>query len=309
MRIPLITLLLDFLHGNRLIIFNTREIVRHLSVKIGERSSLNYENLQLARHYVVQKFREYGANPVEETYDYNGKEFANIIVEIPGKARREQDEIIIVGAHYDTVSGSRGANDNASGISALVECYRILSRHRIKRTIRLVAFTLEEPPHFNSREMGSSIYACQCVKRKENISMMICLDMIGYAGLFVKQDYPVKEMKDRYPATGDFLAVASLPSYAQYAFMFKKIFNGSAAGKIHDIIAPASVDGINLSDHMSFHKSGIPAILISDTGHFRNKNYHTENDTENTINYWFLAHNILHISRSVREIANRKKIP
>ncbi|HEY1405369.1 MAG TPA: M28 family peptidase [Spirochaetota bacterium] len=310
MRIPLLTFFLDFLHGNRLIIFNSREIVRTLSVRIGERTPRQYDNLQKSRQYIASKFIEYGTKPIEETYHHEGKEYANILVEIPGK-RRGCDEVLIVGAHYDTVEGSCGANDNATGIAALLEIYRILSRHRYKRTIRFVAFTLEEPPHFNSESMGSIIHSTRCAKRKDRISMMISLDMLGFAGLFVKQEYPSEDMRNRYPATGDFLAVASLPSHAQYAFTFKKIFNkhGGGSARIHDFVAPASVQGINSSDHMSFHKFGIPSILVSDTGHYRNKNYHTENDTENTVNYWFLSANILQLSQTIRDLANRKKIP
>jgi Zn-dependent M28 family amino/carboxypeptidase len=308
MHIPFITSLFDLLNGNRLIIFNSRDIVRTLAVKIGDRSAARYENLQQTRQYVIDMFVSYGARPVEEKFTHDGKEFANIVVELPGR-RKSRDEIIVVGAHYDTVEGSCGANDNASGVAALLESYRIMSRMKLKRTIRFVAFTLEEPPFFGTDRMGSMIHAEQCVKTKEKISLMVSLDMLGYASLFVKQEYPMEHMKDQYPATGDFLAVAALPSYSQYAFLFKRVFNKHSHDKIHDIVAPASVGGINLSDHMAFHKFGIPAIMVCDTGVYRNKNYHTEHDTEDTINYWFLAHNIRHICQALRDIANEDSIP
>ena len=157
--------------------------------------------------------------------------------------------------------------------------------------------------------MGSMVHASQCVEKKENISLMISLDMIGFAGIFLRQDYPLEDMKETYPATGNFLAVAALPSNARYAMLFRDIYNRHSRDKIHDIIAPASIEGINLSDHMSFHRYGFPSIVLSDTGAYRNRHYHTENDTEPTINYPFLANNVRHIATAIRELANSKKIP
>ncbi len=310
MRIPIVSLFFDFLHGNRGIMFNARSIIRTLSVKIGERSPQMHDNLQKSRKFIVGKFIEYGAEPVEETYLLQKREYANIIAEIPAKSRKS-GEIILIGAHYDTVEGSCGANDNASGIAALLEIYRMLSSHRHARTIRFVAFTLEEPPHFNSETMGSMVHASKYKKKKEKIAIMISLDMLGFGGLFVKQQYPTEDMRKRYPGKGNFLSIASLPSYATYAYTFKKVFNHHCKSreKIHDIVAPASVHGINCSDHLSFHKHGIPAILISDTGHYRNEYYHTQHDTESTINYRFLSRNILQLSRAIRELADKPDIP
>ena len=310
MSLSFITNVLDYLHGNRTIIFNSRSIIQILAKKIGDRSASNYENLEKTRVFIIEMFQKYGALPAEEKYTVDGREFANIIVEIPGK-RKFRDEIIIIGAHYDTIEGSAGANDNATGIAGLIELYRILSKHTYQRTIRFIAFTLEEPPYFNSDSMGSMVHAARCVKKKEKISLMISLDMLGFAGRFVKQIYPLEEMKDKYPVNGDFLSVTALPSFSQYAFMLKKIYNAHALknNKIHEFVAPASIEGINLSDHMSFHKHGFPAVMITDTGFYRNKSYHTEYDTEDTINYRFLAENIYTLSQTIKDVLNKKSIP
>jgi len=311
MRIPLISLFFDFLHGNRGIMFNARAIIRTLSIKIGERSPRMHENLEKSRKFIVGKFIEYGGAPVEETYMLQKREYANIIAEIPAKSKKKNPGIILVGAHYDTVEGSCGANDNASGMAALLEIFRILSSHRYLRTIRFVAFTLEEPPHFNSETMGSMVHASGYRRSKEKIAMMISLDMLGFGGLFVKQQYPTEDMKKRFPDKGDFLTIAALPSHATYAYAFKKAFNHHCKSKekIHDVVAPASVHGVNCSDHLSFHRYGIPAILVSDTGHYRNENYHTCNDTENTINYRFLSRNIQKLAEAIQEVANKHDIP
>ena len=305
-----ITPFIDFIHGNRTIILNSRETIIHLSREIGERSPAKYESLNAARDYIIERLHALGAQPFLESYSFERKEYSNIIVEIPGK-KRNKNEVIIIGAHYDTVENTPGANDNGTGIAAILELYRLLSRHKTRRTIRLAAFTLEEPPFFNTDRMGSMVHACRCTEEKHNILLMASIDMIGFAGRFVKQEFPAGTEKGKYPASGDFLSVAALPSHSQYAFLWKKIYNTYATkrNRIFEIIAPASVDGMNLSDHTSFHKNGIPALFITDTGYYRNKTYHTDQDTEDTINYRFLAANILNIYHTVRDIANRKKLP
>jgi Zn-dependent M28 family amino/carboxypeptidase len=304
MNIPIITRCADLIHIHRKIIKSAKNTVETLSVQIGERSSVVYENIEKARQYIYDTFAEMGGHPSYDFYTVEGKQYANIVVEIEGKGKRK-NEIVIIGAHYDTVEGSSGANDNATGIAGLLELYRILSQHKTGRTIRLVAFTLEEPPYFNSECMGSMVYASRCAKKAEIVSLMVSLDMIGYGGMFVKQNYPFEEMKNKYPTTGDFLSVATLPCYSSQAFLWKKLFNQYAKNKLHEFVAPASVEGISYSDHLSFHKMGYPSLLISDTGLYRNENYHTENDTVDTVNFRFLAENIVNIGHTIIDIANR----
>ena len=301
---------IDFIHGNRRIILDSRETILHLSGNIGDRSIARYDKLTEARDYITERFLSLGAKPCFESYTVDGKEYSNIIVEIPGK-KRSAGEIIIIGAHYDTVENTPGANDNGTGIAALLELYRLLSRHKARRTIRLVAFTLEEPPFFSTEQMGSRVHACRCTEEKHDIKLMISIDMIGFAGRFVKQEFPVGTEKGKYPQTGDFLAVAALPSHSQYACLWKKTYNTHATrrNRIYEIIAPASVEGMNLSDHTSFHKNGFPSLLLTDTGFYRSRNYHSEQDTEATINYRFLAANIKNIFHTLKDIANRKELP
>lgn len=305
-----ITPFFDFLLGNRKVLLNSRETILYLSKKIGDRSPSQYDSLNSAKDYLISRFHAMGAEPLLESYTVDGREYTNIIIEIPGK-KRSRNEIVIIGAHYDTVEGTPGANDNATGIAALIELYRLLSKHPMRRTVRLVAFTLEEPPFFNTDGMGSMVHACRCLNEKHNIVLMVSIDMIGFGGRFVKQEYPLGGMEGKYPSTGNFLSVAALPSHSQYAFLWKKHYNTHASkrNRIFEIVAPASVDGMNLSDHTSFHKSGFPSLLITDTGFYRNKTYHTEYDTEDTINYGFLAENITNIYHTVRDIVNRKTLP
>lgn len=290
----------------RLILRNSREIIRHLSVDLGERTLARYENLERARKFIREYFVKNGQNPVEETYMVDGKEVANIVAEIKGFD--QPDSVIILGAHYDTVEETPGADDNATAISTLLELHRLLSRFTFKRTIRFVAFTLEEPPYFSTEQMGSWVHARGCRKRKENIELMICLEMLGYGGKNCTQTYPMEIASKVFPVKGDFLVVVSLPSSSQYTYLWKKIYNSHASRKIFELIGPASVPGISLSDHYSFWKHGFPGIMLTDTAFYRNKNYHTPDDCYETINFKFLSQNIMDCFMALRDLLNMDKL-
>ena len=281
-----------------------RDHVYFLSKDLGERSLREYDNLNHAGYYIKDYISEFGYHAHEEKYEVEGKDVANIIVEIPGTDLA--NEIIIIGAHYDTVEDSPGADDNGSAIAGLLEVYRLLSPHRYRRTIRFVAFTLEEPPHFSSENMGSMVNATNCRKRNENIVLMICLEMIGYGGRDRKQRFPIPEMKKTYAhlSHGDFMAVVALPSSGRYAQLWRDKYNSHADVKIHDFVGPASIPGLDLSDHRSFVHNEYPAIMLTDTGQYRNRNYHTRDDLPESLNYWFLADNIMNIYYTLTDLLN-----
>jgi len=286
---------------------NCLDIVRHLSVEIGERAHANYENLVRTRDYIKGRFTAAGANPVEQEYTAEGRKVSNIVVEIPGS--RSPERVIVVGAHYDTVEGTPGADDNATAVAGLLEMHRLLSAHRPARTVRFVAFTLEEPPFFSSDLMGSMQYAKSCEKRKDPIDFMICLEMLGFGGRWVKQSYPFEDMRKNYPSSGNFLAVVSLPSSSEFAYLWKNTWNTHSRKKILDMIGPSSVPGISFSDHYSFNRHGFKSIMLTDTAFFRNTNYHTEKDTIDTLNFRFLSYNIWYSYLTLLDIANREVLP
>jgi Zn-dependent M28 family amino/carboxypeptidase len=281
---------------------NTKSILHHLSVDIGERSIRKYDNLQRARQFIIDYFTRYGAVPVEETYTAADHEVSNIIAEIKGTER--PDEIILVGAHYDTIEDTPGADDNASGIAGLLEMFRLLSGSRYRKTVRFVAFTLEEPPFFTTELMGSMQHAASCKKKKLNIELMVCLEMLGVGSRRCHQDYPVNHNRQEYPVYGNYISVISLPSNAESVYLWKKAYNNHARCKIYEYIGPASIPGMDLSDHGSFIKSGYRAIMISDTGFYRNKNYHTPEDTYETINFKFLTDIVYTSHAALRDLLN-----
>jgi Zn-dependent M28 family amino/carboxypeptidase len=202
------------------------------------------------------------------------------------------------------VEGSPGADDNASAIAAILELYRLMSPYQFRRTVRFVAFTLEEPPFFSTEQMGSMQYASNCKKRKDQIDLMICLEMVGFASRKCHQEFPMIQVKREYPKHGNFFSVVSLPSAAMYVHQWKRLYNDSTSHKIFDFVGPASIPGMDLSDHNSFIKAGYPALMLTDTGFYRNKNYHTARDTIDTINFSFLSRNIWDTYLTLRELLN-----
>ncbi|HQL80970.1 MAG TPA: M28 family peptidase [Spirochaetota bacterium] len=279
---------------------NARDILHYLSVELGERTIRKYQNLEQARDYIKDYFSRYGYKPREETYTAAGVKVSNVIAEIPGT--EFPGSIILVGAHYDTIEDTPGADDNTSGIAALLEIYRLLAVRRYRKTVRFVAFTLEEPPFFSTELMGSMVNAVNCRKRKDSIELMVCLEMVGFASRRCPQDYPLNHKHKEYPVCGNYISVISLPSNADSVYRWKKIYNNHARCKIFEYIGPASIPGMDLSDHMSFIRSGYPAIMISDTGFYRNKNYHSPDDTIDTINFKFMADVIVDSTAALRDV-------
>jgi len=286
----------------KLILNNAEEHVRFLAVELGERTLREYDHLNQAKYYIKDYFAQFGHEATEQKYMANGMEVGNVIAEIRGFD--QPDNIIVIGAHYDTVEDTPGADDNGSAVAGLLEIYRLLSEFQFKKTIRFVAFTLEEPPFFSSDLMGSMQYATMCKKNKDNIEMMICLEMIGYADKKYVQEFPFEDMKRDKPPRGDYLGVFSLPSCRPLVTFWKDMYNAHAKRKIFDIVGPASIPGIDLSDHRSFIKNGYPSFMLSDSGYYRNKNYHQESDTADSLNYNFIAENIHNIYITLKEMLN-----
>lgn len=285
------------------IIRNTKDIIHHLSVDIGERTIRKYENLDRTRRYIIDYFTRYGFAPREETYTAAGQRVSNIITEIRGTEFPEN--IILVGAHYDTIEDTPGADDNASGIAALLELFRLLSGCRFKKTVRFVAFTLEEPPFFSTELMGSMVHAKNCRKRKDKIDLMVCLEMMGFGSRRCHQDYPINHNRVEYPVYGCYMSVISLPSNSMPVHEWTHVYNARARRKIYEYIGPASIPGMDLSDHMSFIRSGYPAIMLSDTGFYRNKHYHSPDDTYETINFRFLCDSIVNSREALKQLLDR----
>lgn len=267
---------------------NLEVTVRFLSEKIGPRSYQDLEKLERAAHYIEEKFFFHRCEIKRQTFKYRGNNYHNIIGEIKGKGRR--DEILIIGAHYDTVHGTPGADDNASGVAGLLELARLTSLKPPSRIIRFVAFTLEEPPLFKTRHMGSYIYAKSLKKEKARVEGMISLEMIGY---FCErkgcQYYPFPFFKWFYPEEGNFIAFVGNIASKAFTKRIKDEFKKASTLPVESINTVSLVPGVDFSDHSSFWSFGYPAFMITDTAFYRNPHYHSASDTANTLDYKRMA--------------------
>lgn len=279
---------------------NLTRHISYLADEIGERNVIAYEPLQKTAQYIEGNFKKAELQVKSQEYTVQMRKVRNLIAEIPGGAKAS--EIVVIGAHYDTVYDCPGADDNSSGVAALLELARIFNGSRPSRTIRFVAFVNEEPPWFQTDDMGSLVYAEQAHKLKENIVAAISIETIGmYSDAEGSQQYPAG-FKFLYPSKGNFIAfIGNLGSRglvrdALHSFRVSTKFpsEGSAV--------PAAIPGVGWSDHWSFWQEGYPAIMVTDTAIFRNPNYHEPTDKPDTLDYDRMARVVHGLVRVVTDL-------
>lgn len=266
---------------------NLEATVRLLSEEIGPRSYKDLEELDKTADHIEEKMISFGCNVNRQSFIFMENTYHNIIGELIGN---EDSEIIVIGAHYDTVPGTPGADDNASGIAGLLELARLNALEPSSKTVRFVAFTLEEPPLFKTRHMGSYIYAESLWKKKVKIEGMISLEMIGYyCDRKGCQYYPLHFFKWFYPEKGDFIAFVGNMSSKAFTKKAKNAFHKTATLSVESLNTISLVPGVDFSDHSSFWDFGYPAFMITDTAFYRNPHYHTAGDKADTLDFKRMA--------------------
>lgn len=276
--------------------------VRQLAQVIGERSVRRYENLAAAADYIEEKWREIGYRVERQTYRSGIFAVSNLVVEISGAGTH--GEIVVIGAHYDSVAGSPGANDNATGVAALLELSRLFHNKRPARTVRFVAFVNEEPPFYYSSGMGSRVYAKAARKKGENITAMLSLETMGYFSESPgSQRYPFP-LGFFYPDRGNFIGfVANLRSM-KLVGRAAELFRRNSDFPLQWTAAPGFLPGIGWSDHWSFWKEGYPAFMVTDTAPYRYPFYHSPFDTPDRIDYERLARVVMGLVGVVAGLAD-----
>lgn len=271
-----------------------------LSAEIGDRSIFKPDKLQEAAGYIIEQFESYGYQVQLQEYTVSNKIVKNIIVQKQGL--KKPDEIIIVGAHYDTCFNP-GANDNASAVAGLLELARCLSARPTGSTVKFIAFVNEEPPFFKTRNMGSRVYARSARARGENIKAVLVLEMIGYySNRPNSQRYP-PFFGLFYPNQANFICVVSNFRCRRLAKQVTSIFRKKTRFPIEKVVAFGFVSGIDFSDHYSFWKEGYPAVMITDTAFYRYSHYHQSTDTYEKLDYNSMAEVIEGLKGVIMEIA------
>jgi hypothetical protein len=281
-----------------------RRWIEYLALEIGPRPYSSSKLLRKVADSLSESFKNFGYNVDEQLYYYKGEIYYNICAS-PKTKRIEQGSVplLVVGAHYDTVSHSPGADDNASGIAGIMELARLISRDP-PPGVRLVAFALEEPPVFRTRYMGSFVYARRLKSSKASVRGAICLDMIGYFSDRPKsQSFPLFFMDRFYPNAGNFIALVGNTKSTKWTKEVKEAFSKGTDLPVESLNAPAIVVGIDFSDHRSFNRFGYPALLVTDTAFYRNRNYHRPSDMPKTLDCQRAAKVVDGLAHAVRTLA------
>ncbi|MBN2489510.1 MAG: M20/M25/M40 family metallo-hydrolase [Planctomycetes bacterium] len=287
--------------AERLLEERLRAHVEALAGQIGARSTARSAGLRQAEEYVATTFRELGHDVRADTYVADGLEVKNLEVGVSGRDRPE--EIVLVGAHYDAYLLGPGANDNGSGVAALLELARESRRWRPERTVRLVAFVNEEPPHFATSTMGSRVYARRARARGDRIVAMLALETIGYySDRPGSQRYP-PPFRWFYPDTGNFIGFVGNLGSRSLVRRAVAAFRRHAAFPSEGVAAPGWLTGIGWSDHRSFWEAGYPALMVTDTALFRYGHYHRPTDTPDRLDYASMARVVAGLGRVVEELA------
>jgi hypothetical protein len=238
----------------------------------------------VARHLEGQLLR-LGYPVHRQSFAAGGRMVRNIEVTI--EPTSAQAPTLVVGAHYDSVGGAPGANDNGTGAAAVLELARALAdlRRRSALRIRLVLFVNEEPPFFKTDRMGSLVYARALKRTGEPVLGMLSLETIGfYSDRPESQHYP-SPLGLLYPSTGKFVAFVGTTGSRSWVRHVTGAFRAAAAFPSEGGTAPAFLEGIDWSDHWSFGQVGIPAAMVTDTAPFRYPYYHTAADTPEKVDY------------------------
>jgi Zn-dependent M28 family amino/carboxypeptidase len=278
-----------------------REHVNALAVDIGPRTPSSHDSLVRAANYIHSIFEDVGLSVSEQDYQYYDQRVTNVLATVPATARAST--YYVVGAHYDTVPSTPGADDNASAVAVMLELARRLRQARLKASILFAAFTLEEPPGYLTGHQGSRIFVRSCQSNGDNVLGAIILEMVGYTA--PRQNYPFLPRWPGYPAQGNFIGVIGNWRSLRFGRSVVRGFRKNRDLPVESLFLP--FDGqilpeTRLSDHASFWDAGLPAVMVTDTAFFRNPNYHLPSDTIDTLDFTFMAQLVKSLELALLEL-------
>ncbi len=267
------------------------DLRRHVVTLANDDEARHFANpdaLQASADYIRDSWIANGFAVRDQPFDVGGVTYRNLITSYGPS----DQPLVVVGAHYDVCGEQPGADDNASGVAALLELARLLGELRpaVASRIELVAFSLEEPPFFRTEQMGSAVHAASLRQEGAKVKAMLALEMLGYfSDQPGSQGYPISLLKLIYPSRGNFICVVGSTSGLGITRAVKARMAGASSLPVRSINAPSAIPGIDFSDHLNYWHSGYPAVMITDTAFYRNPNYHSPDDTPETLDFQRLA--------------------
>jgi hypothetical protein len=265
---------------------NLERTLSYLTGTDAARNSNNVPVLDSIADYIRQELGQYCDTIYFQCYEVGGKTYKNVI----GSINTQREQRLIIGAHYDVAGSQPGADDNASGVAGLLELARMLDGVELNYRIDFVAFTLEEPPFFGTKFMGSYIHAQSLAENKVPVKGMVCLEMIGFFNdKKGSQDYPARFLKLFYGSKGDFITVVQKFGNGNFGRKFKRKMKSNHLIRTKSFKAPSFTGGIDFSDHRNYWAFGYSAVMVTNTAFYRNKNYHRKTDTPQTLDLQRMA--------------------
>lgn len=273
---------------------SSQNLYRDVDFLTSLRPYRNYEQLDSLNRvaaYIRQVFEDCGLAVREQTWTVDGQTYTNVI----GVYHEAATERLVVGAHYDVCGDQPGADDNASAVAGLLESARLVSKEKPKLaySIEFVAYCLEEPPFFGTKQMGSYIHAASLFEANAAVLGMICYEMIGYfSDEPDSQDYPSEDLAARYPSTANFIIVVGIESHRAFTTRVHRLMSEKADIDVQVVHFPeshASQGLAGLSDQRNYWTFGYPALMINDTSFIRNPHYHEPTDTIDTLDFAKMA--------------------
>ena len=233
-----------------------------------------------------------------QEFTVEGKKYVNVI----GRFHKEKTKQIIIGAHYDAVQGTPGADDNASGVAALIELAYLIGKSDLDKGIELVAYSLEEPPFFGTDMMGSVFHAAR-IEHSRQIDGVIVLEMIGYYDeRWRSQSYPMALLNILYPNRGNYIGIVGRTDQREFTKRVKMGMKGATDIPVYSINAPEFIPGVDFSDHRNYWARGFNALMITDTAFYRNKAYHKADDTAERLDYYRMSKVVVSIFEAIKKL-------
>lgn len=271
---------------------------------IGERNLVRSAALERSAQYIEKQLGNMGYTVKLQMYSVGTRKVRNIIAEIRG--HQKPQSVLIVGAHYDSVEGSAGANDNASGVAAMLELARMFTKNKPEISIRFVAFVNEEPPYFKTSNMGSRVYVDLIQGESIRVVGMLSLETMGYYRSDKKTQHYPSPFNYFYPDRGNFIAFVGNLRSRNFLHRNLSLFRQHTQFPSEGVAAPAWIPGIDWSDHGSFWQKDYPALMVTDTALFRYPHYHTDKDLPQNINFDYLARIVTGLNIVIVELTNNQ---